>query len=271
MNVEKLKQLIITFNENYNKNEIQYILSNFLALLNNGGIRAAEKIDNKWIVNTWVKQGILLLFKYSFLKDMSVNKFNFFDKNTLELKKINLENEIRIVPGGSSIRTGAYVAKGVICMPPMYINIGAYIDEGSMVDSHALIGTCAQIGKCVHISAATQIGGVLEPIGANPVIVEDNVMIGGNSGIYEGVIIKKNAIIGSGVILNSSTKVYDIVKENILPFPIVIPEKAVVVQGSRTINKPFAQKNGLSISTPIIVKYRDNKSDAKTELENILR
>ena len=270
--IEKIKNIIETFNEdNYSKEEINNILSKFLELLNNGHIRAAEKINNQWVVNLWVKKGILLLFKYSALTDMSLDSFAFFDKDRLKLKDIKLEDGVRVVPGGSSIRTGCYIAKGVICMPPMYINIGSYIDEGTMIDSHALVGTCAQIGKNVHISAAAQIGGVLEPIGANPVIVEDNVMIGGNCGIYEGVIIKKNAIIGTGVILNSSTKVYDIPNETVLPFPIVIPENAVVVQGSRTIDKPFAKQHGLSISTPIIVKYRDSKSDAKTELESILR
>jgi 2,3,4,5-tetrahydropyridine-2-carboxylate N-succinyltransferase len=257
-------------------NEIKIIREDFLEGLNNGTIRAAEKINDSWQVNKWVKQGILLLFRFGELREMSVNEsFRFFDKNTIQLKKIAINDGVRIVPGGSAIRDGAYIAAGVVCMPPMYINIGAYIDAGTMVDSHALVGTCAQIGKNVHISAAAQIGGVLEPIGANPVIVEDNVMIGGNCGIYEGVIVKKNAILGSGVILNSSTKVYDLVNENIIVStvenPLIIPENAVVVQGARGVNSDFGRANNLSIATPLIVKYRDAKTDAKTELENALR
>ena len=257
-------------------NEIKIVLEDFLEHLNNGTIRAAEKINDNWQVNKWVKQGILLLFQIGKLKEISKNEENyFFDKDTLPLKKIELKNSIRLVPGGSAIRSGAYVAAGVVCMPPMYINIGAYVDAGTMVDSHALVGTCAQIGKNVHISAAAQIGGVLEPIGANPVIIEDNVMIGGNCGIYEGVIVKKNAILGSGVILNSSTKIYDLVNEKIIVStvenPLVIPENAVIVQGARGVNSDFGRANNLSIATPLIVKYRDSKTDAKTELENALR
>lgn len=258
---------------NLSKHEITEILEFFLNLLETGEIRSAEKdaATGFWKVNTWVKEGILQLFKFGSLEKISGAGFDFFDKNTIPPRQLSVNNNIRLVPGGSAIRRGAYVASGVICMPPMYINIGSYIDENTMIDSHALVGTCAQIGKRVHISAASQIGGVLEPIGATPVIVEDDVMIGGNCGIYEGVIIKKNAILGSGVILNSSTKVYDIVNKTILPFPVTIPENSVVVQGARAINTDFALDNKLSISTPIIIKYRDAKSDAKTELESILR
>ena len=259
-----------------NVNETKTVLEHFLEGLNNGTIRAAEKSNDDWQVNKWVKQGILLLFRFGNLQEISINeKFRFFDKDTLPLKKIELKNNVRIVPGGSAIRNGAYVAEGVICMPPMYINIGAYVAEGTMVDSHALVGTCAQVGKNVHISAAAQIGGVLEPIGANPVIIEDDVMIGGNCGIYEGVIVRGNAILGSGVILNSSTKVYDLVNEKIIvatvDSPLIIPENAVVVQGARGVKSDFGNANNLSIATPLIVKYRDSKTDAKTELENALR
>ncbi|MCL2040287.1 MAG: 2,3,4,5-tetrahydropyridine-2,6-dicarboxylate N-succinyltransferase [Bacteroidetes bacterium] len=252
-------------------NIISSVLISFLESLNTGQIRSAEKQNNKWTTNSWVKQGILLLFKYGDLVEVNGGLFNYFEKDTLGLKQLSLSDNVRVVMGGSAIRNGCYVGKGVICMPPCYINIGAYIDKGTMIDSHALVGTCAQIGKNVHISAAAQIGGVLEPIGANPVIIEDNVMVGGNCGIYEGVIVKQNAILGSGVILNSSTKVYDLVNENILTNPLEIPENAVVVQGSRGINTNFGLKNKLSISTPLIVKYRDAKTDAKTELENALR
>jgi 2,3,4,5-tetrahydropyridine-2-carboxylate N-succinyltransferase len=280
MSIEKIKTVIeknfpLT-NSEIENNEIITVLENFLEYLNNGSIRSAEKNAHNWSVNQWVKQGILLLFRLGKLQEISMNeKFCFFDKDTIKLKKIDLNDEIRVVPGGSAIRNGVFIAKGVVCMPPMYINIGAYIDEGTMIDSHALVGTCAQIGKNVHISAAVQIGGVLEPIGANPVIIEDNVMLGGSSGIYEGVIIKKNAILGSGVILNSSTKVYDLVNEKIIHSsnenPLIIPENAVVVQGARGVSSDFGKSNNLSIATPLIVKYRDAKTDAKTELENALR
>ena len=193
----------------------------------------------------------------------------------MPLKTFSLDSKVRIVPGGSSIRTGCYIAPGVICMPPMYINIGAYIDSGTMIDSHALVGTCAQIGKNVHISAAAQIGGVLEPAGARPVIIEDDVMIGGNCGIYEGVLIRKRAVLGSGVIINGSTHIYDMVNEEILSSKdgntVEVPENAVVIPGSRALQSPFAKEYGISVSTPLIVKYRDAKTDAKTALEQSLR
>lgn len=251
--------------------EILKILKDFLDKLNKGKIRAAEKINDNWITNLWVKQGILLLFRYGELEKIDNNYFIFFEKSTLGLKQFSLADKIRISPGGSAIRNGCYVGDGVVCMPPSYINIGSYIDCGTMIDSHALVGTCAQIGSNVHISAAAQIGGVLEPIGANPVIIEDNVMVGGNCGVYEGVIIKKNAILGSGVILNSSTKIYDLVNEKILNNPLIVPENAVVVQGARGIDTIFGKEHKLSISTPLIVKYRDEKTNSKTELENALR
>jgi 2,3,4,5-tetrahydropyridine-2-carboxylate N-succinyltransferase len=206
---------------------------------------------------------------------MSISGMPFFDKHTIPLKEMSISDNVRLVPGGSAIRTGSYIAPGVICMPPMYINIGAYVDSGTMVDSHALVGTCAQIGKNVHISAAAQIGGVLEPAGARPVIIEDNVMIGGNCGVYEGVMIRNRAVLGTGVILNASTHVYDLVNGIVIKpkagDPLEIPANAVVIPGSRSIDSPFGREHGLSISTPLIVKYRDEKTDAKTALEDALR
>ena len=251
--------------------------ADFLDALNAGTIRAAEPSgDGTWTVNLWVKHGILVLFRKGRLVDASLDEnFRFFDKDTLPVKPLTLADNVRVVPGGSSIRTGAYVAHGVICMPPMYINIGAYVDEGTMIDSHALVGTCAQVGKRVHVSAAAQIGGVLEPAGARPVIIEDDVMIGGNCGVYEGVCIRSRAVLGSGVVLNASTPVYDLVHERVLrsapDVPLEIPSGAVVVAGSRAITTPFGAANGLSISTPIIVKYRDERTDARTALEDALR
>lgn len=245
--------------------------------LNKGELRAAEKDSSgSWQTNMWIKKGILLLFRHGTLTDMSLNTdFRYFDKNTLPLRPLSLESAVRIVPGGSSIRNGAYIAKGVICMPPMYINIGAYVDEGSMVDSHALVGTCAQIGKNVHLSAASQIGGVLEPPGARPVIIEDNVMIGGNCGIYEGILVRERAVLASGVIMTSSTKVYDLVNDRIIKAeegkPLEIPEAAVVIPGTRAVHTDFAREHGLSVSAPMIIKYRDAKTDAKTALETNLR
>lgn len=262
--------------EVYSDTEKIELLNEFLEALNEGKIRSAEKDENNnWNANIWVKQGILQIFKYSKMIDMSDGNFAFFDKDLLNTQKFSLESGVRIVPGGSTIRNGAYVSKGVICMPPMYINIGAYVDEGTMVDSHALVGTCAQIGKRVHISAAAQIGGVLEPAGASPVIIEDDVMVGGNCGVYEGVIVRKRAVLSSGVILNASTKVYDLINNKVLfaqdGKQLEIPEGAVVVSGSRPINNDFGRENGLSIYSPLIIKYRDEKTDSKTALEDALR
>lgn len=274
-----LKQTVEYFTQNsdISPEAFKVFSLDFINALNTGTIRSAEPTsDGNWVVNTWVKQGILLLFKHGNLIEMrNDGSFSFFDKDTLPTRKFSVEDKVRIVPGGSTIRTGAYVAKGVICMPPMYINIGAYVDEGSMIDSHALVGTCAQIGKNVHISAAAQIGGVLEPAGAQPVIVEDNVMIGGNVGVYEGVRVRSRAVLASGVVLTASTKVYDLVNEKIITStensPLEIPQNAVVISGTRSIQGDFAAKNGLSIYTPLIVKYRDEKTDAKTALNDILR
>ena len=243
--------------------------------LNAGTIRSAEPDGaGGWRTNAWVKQGILLGFKAGALADASIGGFPFFDKETLPLRRFELADNVRIVPGGSAIRDGAYVAPGVICMPPMYINIGAYVGAGSMVDSHALVGTCAQIGRNVHLSAAAQIGGVLEPVGANPVIVEDDVLVGGNCGVYEGTIVKRRAVLASGVVLTASSRVYDVVNGEVIAGeggPLVIPEGAVVVMGGRSIPGRFADIHGLSIQTPIIVKYRDERTDAKTALEEGLR
>lgn len=249
--------------------------------LNDGEVRAASPSTDKgsiegWIVNTWVKKGILLGFRLGKIQEYSPNpQFRFFDKATFPLKNITQEDGVRIVPGGTSVRDGSYVAPNVVIMPPAYINVGAYVDEGTMVDSHALVGSCAQVGKRVHVSSATQIGGVLEPIGAMPVIVEDDVMIGGNCGIYEGTIVKRRAVIGSGVILTGSTPVYDLVKGTIYrrtaERPLVIPEGAVVVQGSRQVDGAFARQHGMAVYTPVIVKYRDEKTGAATALEESLR
>ncbi len=256
---------------------LEEVKTELLEKLNSGEIRSAEP-DGKgeWIVNTWVKQGILLLFKNGkIIKTDYAPGFGFFDKDTLPLQEFTKESGVRIVPGGSAIRTGSYIAKGVICMPPMYINIGAYVDEGTMIDSHALVGTCAQVGKRVHVSAAAQIGGVLEPAGMRPVVIEDDVLIGGNCGIYEGTLVRKRAVLASGVILTSSTKVYDLVNECEIKAgggkPLEIPEGAVLVSGSRAINTDFAKTNGLSLYSPMIIKYRDDKTDAKTALEEALR
>lgn len=256
------------------------LFQQFKDALNAGRIRAAEpdaSCTTGWRVNPWVKKGILLGFRIGAIADMSIDAARqpFFDKSTYPVKSFTASSGVRIVPGGSSIRDGAYVAKGVTCMPPMYINVGAYVDEGTMVDSHALIGSCAQIGRKCHISAAAQIGGVLEPIGALPVIVEDEVLIGGNSGVYEGTVIKKRAVLGSGAILNRSTPVYDIVTGKVhaatADDPLVIPENAVVVAGARAINQGRGKDWNLSLYTPVIVKYRDAKTDAKVQLEDLLR
>lgn len=250
----------------------------FKSALRRGEIRAAEKdSDGNWHANAWVKQGILLGFKMGKMVEASreCETFQFFDKDTYPLRPMALADGIRIVPGGSTIRDGCYVAKNVVLMPPCYINVGAYVDEGTMIDSHALVGSCAQIGKRVHLSAAAQIGGVLEPVGALPVIIEDDVLVGGNTGVYEGTIVRERAVLASGVILTRSTPLFDLPNERIIKSdgdrPLEVPAGAVVVQGSRAITKGFGQENGLSIYAPIIVKYRDEKTDTSTQLEDYLR
>ena len=245
--------------------------------LNRGEIRAAERAGNgKWIVNTWVKQGLLLGFRMGAITDMSAgDSFKFFDKNTYPARPTKIEDNVRIVPGGSTIRDGAYIAPGVVCMPPMFVNAGAYVDEGTMIDSHALVGSCAQIGKRVHISAAAQIGGVLEPVGAVPVIIEDDVLVGGNCGVYEGAIVRERAVLGSGTILTGSTPVYDLVRGEIYQRdkdgPLEIPAGAVVVPGSRSVTTERGRNWGLSLYAAIIVKYRDEKTDSAVQLEDYLR
>jgi 2,3,4,5-tetrahydropyridine-2-carboxylate N-succinyltransferase len=244
--------------------------------LNRGEARSAEPDGaGGWRVNTWVKQGILLGFRAGSLSDLSTGGFPFFDKANLPLRSLTLDDNVRLVPGGSSIRDGAYVAPGVICMPPMYINIGSFVDAGSMIDSHALVGTCAQIGRGVHLSAAAQVGGVLEPVGASPVIIEDEVLVGGNCGIYEGTIVRRRAVLSSGVVLTASSRLYDLINERVITAPaggvLEVPAGAVVVNGARRITGPFAEANGLSIAASIIVKYRDEKTDARTAIEHALR
>jgi 2,3,4,5-tetrahydropyridine-2,6-dicarboxylate N-succinyltransferase len=250
----------------------------FREQLTQGKIRAAEKTNGRWIVNTWVKQGILLGFRLGALTGMDAG-LSFVDKDTFPARQFTIADRVRIVPGGSSIREGAYVAPSVICMPPMFINVGAYVDEGTMIDSHALVGSCAQIGKRVHLSAAAQIGGVLEPVNAAPVIIEDDVLVGGNCGVYEGTLVRERAVLGAGTILTRSTPLYDLVKGEIYRATadavLEVPENAVVVPGSRPVKKAAVQGEAtewnLSLYTPVIVKYRDEKTDDGVELEGWLR
>lgn len=248
----------------------------FRDALTRGEIRAAEKIGNAWKVNVWVKQGILLGFRLGQLAQMGSGEcLSFVDKDTFPARKFAVEDRVRVVPGGSSARLGSYLAPSVICMPPMYINVGAYVDEGAMVDSHALVGSCAQIGKRVHLSAAAQIGGVLEPVNASPVIIEDDVLVGGNCGVYEGTLVRTRAVLGAGTILTRSTPLYDLVRGQVYRATaeqaLEVPEGAVVVPGSRAVNKGQAAKWGISLYTPVIVKYRDEKTDRGVELEDWLR
>jgi 2,3,4,5-tetrahydropyridine-2,6-dicarboxylate N-succinyltransferase len=248
----------------------------FRDALTQGKIRAAEKRDHQWVVNTWVKKGILLGFRLGQLAEMGDGaSLSFVDKDTFPARHFSVADRVRLVPGGSSVRVGAYVAPSVICMPPMFVNVGAYIDEGTMVDSHALVGSCAQLGKRVHLSAGAQVGGVLEPINASPVIIEDDVLVGGNCGIYEGTRVRARAVLGAGTILTRSTPLYDIVRGEVYRAsderPLEVPENAVVVPGSRAVNKGKAAEWNLSLYTPVIVKYRDEKTDERIELEDWLR
>jgi 2,3,4,5-tetrahydropyridine-2-carboxylate N-succinyltransferase len=254
------------------------LFSEFKLALNSGAIRAAERDEHGvWRVNGWVKQGILLGFRMGDLCDMSPadGALKFIDKNTYPVQQFTVEDRVRIVPGGSSIRDGAYIAPGVVCMPPMFVNAGAYVDEGTMIDSHALVGSCAQIGKRVHISAAAQIGGVLEPVGAMPVIIEDDVLIGGNCGVYEGAIVRERAVLATGTMLTASTPVFDLVREEIYRRtdgkPLEIPAGAVVVPGSRAVKSEKGKEWGLSLYAAVIVKYRDEKTDTAVRLEDFLR
>ena len=252
------------------------LIQDFLGRLDKGEVRAAEPSEGAWKVNTWVKKGILLAFRAGVIRTYDGGgDFSFFDKDNLPLKKLRTEDGVRLVPGGSAIRYGAYVAPGVTCMPPMYINVGARVEAQSMIDSHALVGSCAQVGKRVHVSAGAQIGGVLEPIGATPVVIEDEALVGGQAGLFEGVVVRRRAVISAGVILTRSTPIYDLAQERILRSSqnqgLEVPEGAVVVPGSRAVDTDFARAHGLSITTPLIVKYRDSKTEASIQLEQALR
>jgi 2,3,4,5-tetrahydropyridine-2-carboxylate N-succinyltransferase len=246
-------------------------VNQFLNDLETGKLRAAELRDGQWVANTVVKENILKVFKLGELQEMKGAYQSFIDKHTLTVRQFSLQDKVRMVPGGSSVRRGAHIASGVIIMPPSYINIGAFVDEGSMVDSHALVGSCAQIGKRVHLSAGVQIGGVLEPVGAKPVVIEDDAFIGADSVIVEGICVGKKAVIAPGVILSKAVSVYDAVNERILERGAKIPDNAVVVMGSRPLKNDFGQKENLQIYTPIIIKYRDEKSETSLVLEDALR
>jgi 2,3,4,5-tetrahydropyridine-2-carboxylate N-succinyltransferase len=273
-------QTLVDAGASADKESARAMFEKLRAALSAGDVRAAEPDMSSavgWRVNTWVKQGILLGFRFGDTKDVSMDhgKWPFFDKDTLPMKKYPAGANVRVVPGGSSVRDGAFIGAGVICMPPMYVNIGAYIGEGSLIDSHALVGSCAQVGARVHISAAAQIGGVIEPVGAIPVIVEDEALVGGNTGLYEGVIVKSKAVIGAGTVLTGSTPVYDLVQGEIIrpspDRPLVIPEGAVVVPGARAVTGGKGPEWQLSLATPVIVKYRDSRTDTRTELEAWIR
>jgi 2,3,4,5-tetrahydropyridine-2,6-dicarboxylate N-succinyltransferase len=281
--VLSLRQGIETLFENkpasYSRQDKQ-LFEHFRDLLNSGLIRSAEPDPSQpagWRVNSWVKEGILLGFSMGEIIEMpaSGSALQFFDKSTFPLKQFSARDGVRIVPGGSSIRDGCYVGRSVTCMPPMFINVGAYVGDGTMIDSHALIGSCAQIGRNCHISAASQIGGVLEPIGALPVIIEDDVLVGGNCGLYEGTVVKHRAVLGSGTILNRSTPVYDLVRGTVhhatVDAPLSIPEEAVVVAGSRNVQSGQGKEWGISLYAPVIVKYRDARTETKIQLEDLLR
>jgi len=255
--------------------EARPVFLEFRDALTQGKIRAAEKIDGRWVVNIWVKHGILLGFRLGELAETGAGALTFVDKDTFPARQFSAADRVRVVPGGSSVRLGAYVAPSVICMPPMFINVGAYVDEGTMVDSHALVGSCAQVGKRVHLSAAAQIGGVLEPVNAAPVIIEDDVLVGGNCGVYEGTLVRARAVLGAGTILTRSTPLYDLVRGEVYRATaesvLEVPEGAVVVPGSRAVKKGAAAELGISLYTPVIVKYRDEKTDRGIELEDWLR
>ena len=257
--------------------DAQVLFDTAMAHLERGDIRAARRDEaGNWHAVPWVKRAILLGFRIGHVQVLpSAAPFSFLDKHTYPTREFRPEHQVRIVPGGSTVRRGAYLAPNVVCMPPMYINVGAYVGRGTMVDSHALVGSCAQIGERVHLSAAAQIGGVLEPINASPVIIEDEVIVGGNCGVYEGTVVRTRAVLGAGVILTRGTPVYDLVKETVHRAtgdqPLIIPEGAVVVPGARRVSSPFGEAQGLSLQTPVIVKYRDGKTDAATALEAWLR
>jgi len=259
------------------------VVDELLAALEDGSVRAAQRDETgTWRAVPWVKRGILLGFRIGQIVDMSLASqrndgatLGFFDKDTFPVRTLSVADGIRIVPGGSSVRRGAYLAKGVVCMPPMYVNVGAHVGTGTMIDSHALVGSCAQVGERVHLSAAAQIGGVLEPVNASPVVIEDDVIVGGNCGIYEGTVVRERAVIGAGVVLTRGTPVFDLVKQDVYrataDTPLTIPANAVVVPGARQVSGTWGKGQGLSLQTPLIVKYRDDKTDAATSLEEWLR
>src|SRR6266853_1492285 len=274
---EQIEQLADRENAEYSQADFA-LFAEFKTALNRGEIRAAERDANgRWHTNAWVKRGILLGFRMGSIVEMTRPdaSLQFLDKHTYPIRKFSTDDRVRIVPGGSSIRDGAYIAPGVVCMPPMFVNTGAYVDEGTMIDSHALVGSCAQIGKRVHLSAAAQIGGVLEPAGAMPVIIEDDVIVGGNCGVYEGAIVRERAVLASGVIVTGSTPIFDLVREEVYrrdgDAPLEIPAGAVVVPGARAVSSERGLEWGLSLYAPVIVKYRDEKTDAATQLEEALR
>ena len=273
---EAIEELATRETSEYSEDDFA-VFAEFKASLNRGEIRAAERdAEGRWQTNAWVKRGILLGFRMGSLVDMSASGgLQFIDKHTYPIRKFSLADRVRIVPGGSSIRDGAYLAPGVVCMPPMYVNVGAYVDEGTMIDSHALVGSCAQIGKRVHLSAAAQVGGVLEPVGAVPVVIEDDVLVGGGCGIYEGTVVRERAVLAAGTILTGSTPVYDLTNEKIYQRtadgPLEIPAGAVVVPGSRNVRSEAGKAWGLSLYAPVIVKYRDEKTDRAVQLEDYLR
>jgi len=273
-------QSLVTSAAAADRDTARAVFAELRAALSAGTVRAAEPDPSSpigWRVNAWVKQGILLGFRFGDLADASMDhgRLPFYDKDTLPLKRPGLEARVRIVPGGSAVRDGAYLAPGVICMPPMYVNIGAWVGADTLIDSHALIGSCAQVGARVHVSAGAQIGGVIEPVGALPVIVEDEALIGGNTGVYEGVVIKTRAVLAAGTVLTGSTPVYDLVKGEVIKptadRPLVVPEGAVVVPGARAVTAGKGPEWGLSLATPVIVKYRDSRTDTRTELEAWIR
>ena len=274
---EQIDELAARETQEYSGEEFA-LFGEFKQALNRGEVRAAERdSDGIWHTNAWVKRGILLGFRMGAIVDMSPadGSLRFLDKHTYPIHSFTLTDRVRIVPGGSSIRDGAYIAPGVVCMPPMFVNAGAYVDEGTMIDSHALVGSCAQIGKRVHLSAAAQSGGVLEPTGAMPVMIEDDVIVGGNCGVYEGTIVRERAVLASGTIITGSTPVFDLVREEIYrrsaDAPLEIPSGAVVVPGARAVQSEKGREWGLSLYAPVIVKYRDEKTDAATQLEDLLR
>lgn len=258
------------------RNEAREVVDTLLSGLNAGSIRAATRSDEgSWMVHAWVKQGILLAFRTGQLTELDFGGSQFWDRDTLPVRRFRREDGVRLVPGGSAVRAGAHMGSGVVCMPPSYVNIGAFVGSNSMVDSHVLVGSCAQVGRHVHLSAGVQVGGVLEPIGARPVIIEDEVFVGGGCGLFEGVLIRERAVLAPGVMLTGSTRVFDLVHERIVErkdgHPLEIPSGAVVVPGSRPASTDFGRRNGIALYTPIIVKYRDERTDAATALEGELR